>query len=89
MTLTIWKYPLAIGTTELEMPLGARVLCVQMQRDTPQIWVMVDPNAKKVKRMFTIRGTGHDISDLKPDQTYIGTFQVKEMLVFHVFEIEA
>lgn len=70
---------------EIEMPEGAEILTVQMQKTDLCLWAIVDPEAKKVKRKFNVFGTGHEI-DIKG--TYIGTFQMHGGdLIFHVFEI--
>jgi hypothetical protein len=89
-TGAVWKYELspAKKRNTIEMPIGARVLTVQMQGDAVCIWAMVDPNAAKARRTFYIFGTGHEIDE--PDELqYVGTFQPNEggsPLVFHVFE---
>lgn len=84
MTTTIYKYELPDDLI-LEMPKGAEVLTVQMQRGSPCLWARVDPEEQVEKRKFVIHGTGHPV----PSSTgkYIATFQVDdETLVFHVFE---
>jgi hypothetical protein len=88
---TIWKYELK-PECELEMPLGAEILTIQMQfgEDTvpfehPRLWALVDLGVEKEKRSFCTYGTGHSLPD-KPGR-YIGTFQLDSgSLVFHVFE---
>ena len=81
---TIWKYP--IGTeTEIEMPQFAQVLSVQVQHTQPCIWVLVNPDLARTKRLFRIYGTGHEIPN-NPGM-YIGTFQHHGgAIVFHLFE---
>lgn len=81
---TVWKYPVR-PTMEIELPVGAQVLSVQMQGGEPQMWVHLDPAAPKEVRSFAVFGTGHEIPD---DYTlFIGTFQTHGgLLVFHVFE---
>lgn len=84
MTSSIWKFPLA---EEIEMPKKAKVLTVQVQRDIPCIWAVVDPSADREVRRFVIVGTGHSMNRKGP---YIGTFQLEGgALVFHVFEVES
>jgi hypothetical protein len=83
----IWKYPLSPGRTQLEMPSGAQVLCVQLQGRSPVMWALVDDAIEKEKRDFAVYGTGWDLPDKTEDLNYYGTFQV-DGLVFHVFEIE-
>jgi len=81
---TIWKFELPIEGT-IEMPIGAEILGVQVQRDEPRLWAMVDPSAPKEKRQFKIYGTGHTMPD-NPGK-YVGTFQIAEgTFIFHVFE---
>ena len=80
----IWKFELG-PDAKIEMPLGANILCVQTQYDKPQIWALVDPTARTIRRRFRTYGTGH-IMPVNPGE-YIGTFQLHNgSLVFHVFE---
>jgi len=87
----IWKYRLEpTDCQSIELPQGAKILCVQVQNEWPYIWVL-NPDtdiAPTEARHFTIYGTGH-IHEQIPG-IYIGTFQMfKGKLVFHVFEIDA
>jgi hypothetical protein len=87
MYKTVWKYQVPVQDYfELELPVGAIPLTVQVQGDTPRMWVLVNPDeTKKCKYQFRVLGTGH-----KSDDTlnYLGTFQVNNgQYVFHVFEI--
>jgi hypothetical protein len=86
MTQEVWKYEIPMTDNfSLEMPIGAKVLCVQTQHNTPCIWSLVSPGVGRVTRSFRLAGTGHPI-DLD-GLTYIGTFQIYGgSLVFHVFE---
>ena len=93
MSQTIYKYPLNFddnNRTDLEIPLGGRILTLQLQGDDdPTIWVLVDPERRKVTRRFAIYGTGEDIP--KGGRDYIGTYQLRGHvlygpLVIHVFE---
>jgi hypothetical protein len=88
---TIWKFPLAVADIQaIEMPVGARLLDVQMQRATGDqvcLWALVDPSNMKCKRWISIHGTGHELPDGIADAKYVGTFQlVGGSLVFHVFD---
>lgn len=86
--LAIWKWELNGGRTEIVMPKGSNILTVQMQRDSPCVWAMVDPKEKETEiKTFTIVGTGHQI----PWEAgwYLGTFQILDgPLVFHAFVAE-
>ena len=89
---TIWKY--SLETTDLqivEMPLGAKILSVQVQHEKPCLWCLVNPddNSVIIKREIHIVGTGHEIdwSGLQAD--YIGSYQLQEgQFVGHVFELK-
>jgi hypothetical protein len=82
---TIWKYPLAPEVT-LEMPLGAKVLCVHLQHADVCLWALVDSSeTRREKRYFAAFGTGHELP-LDPGE-YIGTV-LDSLLVFHIFEVK-
>lgn len=89
--LTIFKYPVLLKNNfTLELPKDAKILTVQTQRGTPQLWAMVDSETEKEKRYFRLAGTGYTLGDdyLKIIN-YIGTFQMGNgVLVFHLFEIK-
>ena len=84
----IYKYPVPVDDKfVLELPLGSMVLTVQMQKSEPQIWVLCNPDAIKVKRYFYVYGTGMEVSEKALN--YIGTFQMLAGgLIFHLFEGE-
>lgn len=85
MSATIWKYELGIGIQDIEMPKGARVLCVQEQRFKPCIWAHVNPGRPMELRRFAVVGTG--MAAPERGFNYIGTFQQDDgALVWHVFE---
>jgi len=90
MIKRIFKYEilLAADYLVLEMPKGAEILTVQEQYGKPQLWALVDPDAKKESRYFLLRGTGHPIRYAPgADYKYINSFQLDEgALVFHLFE---
>ncbi len=87
MSQVVWKYPLLLGEpTVLDMPRGARVLCVQVQHGIPCLWAMVTPGPVE-RRAFVIVGTGYPI-DLDYALPYIGTFQLYDGgFVGHLFEL--
>lgn len=86
---TIYKYPLAIEDFQIiQLPKGAKILCVQAQEDQPQLWAVVDTLAAKrtdsyePKHIITI-ATGGPMPDVGK---YLGTYQVlKGRFVGHVF----
>lgn len=88
METTIYKYPLDITDIQkIEVPacpdFMPKILCVQLQNETPCLWVEVPV----VKQFTTLKiqtyGTGHTIRSNK--QQYIGTYQIRG-LVFHVYK---
>lgn len=87
MSTTIYKYQFDVADeVTLDMPTGAKVLCVQMQRDAPCVWALVDASAPLEPRCFEVYGTGHKIENVSGLQ-YVGTFQMRDgLLVFHLFE---
>lgn len=86
MTTAVWKYELKIVSEQkIEMPVMAKLLCVQVQNGAPQLWALVNPNAPMERRRILTLGTGHP-ADGKPGE-YVGTYQVEDgSLVFHVFD---
>jgi len=76
-TQRIWKYDLPIVSHfTLELPKGARILDVQVQRkkttnnlfaqpdgtvEVPCLWAIVEPANEKEKRHFFLRGTGQSV----------------------------
>lgn len=84
---TIWKFQVRIEDAfTLEMPKGAKILSVQTQGNTPCLWAMVDPQAEKQKRYFSVFGTGFPF-EIGDHLTFVGTFQIHGgSLVFHLFE---
>lgn len=86
---TIWKFPVQPEPLfEIQLPEGAKVLCVQVQRDEPFIWVALDTDKPKVQRVFSVCATGGRMIGGMEGDTYIGTFQMQGgSLVWHLFEI--
>lgn len=84
---TIYKYHVPINDEfSLELPSGAKILCVGVQNNEPYIWVLVYSDYEVIKRYFSWRGTGHDCSNVS-SANYIGTVQLYNgQLVFHLFE---
>jgi hypothetical protein len=78
------------GAFTIDMPQGAKILCVQVQRSEPCIWAICDRKAKLGPRRFFLAGTGLDFdegSGSSQPLAYVGTFQVHGgELVFHLFD---
>lgn len=88
MKKQIYKYKLNPAVNQaLHLPIGAEILCVQMQGADMCLWALVDPNADIEERIIEIYGTGHPINyDMGISRKYISTVQVNQYLVFHIFE---
>jgi|SRR6185369_5341993 len=95
----IFKYPIpvtdyfSVPTDDkfvISMPNYAKILCVQLQKEKPYIWALVDDEEKLRNRHFRIVGTGELILESE-DQLdfvdYIGTIQMLDgSLVWHLFD---
>jgi hypothetical protein len=82
----VFKYPIHPGDVAIEMPIGARVLSVQVQHGEAVIWALVNSLELKELRKFVVVGTGHPCPDVG---RFIGTFQLPDLdgsWVFHLFE---
>lgn len=87
--MKIWKFQLGLYHQQaIEMPKGAKLLTIQVQRDEPVLWALCDEDQRDEIRHLRVYGTGHPITG--DPGTYIGTFQVAdETFVGHVFEPHA
>ena len=85
---TIHKFELTIADVQtIRIPVTAKILCVQTQRGVPCLWVELETSHTQVGRTVEVFGTGHRMhGDAGVDRTYIGTFQIEDALVFHVYE---
>jgi hypothetical protein len=88
MKKQIWKYELQIkNLQEIEMPIGAEILTVQVQDNLPVLWALVDVQAEKERRVIEVLGTGNNIHyGMGASRKYISTFQTIGGFVGHVFE---
>ena len=86
--MVIYKYPLDIqggGEIEIAMPINAKILCVQVHKGIPCLWVIVEETQPRENRRFYIYGTGHPMP--MESLHYIGTFQLLGgNFVGHIFE---
>ena len=80
--MEIWKFKVE---NIIEMPKEAKIITVQQQDSfNTCIWAIVDPEAEREKRMFSVIGTGEDFDPTK--RKYIGTWK-DSIFVWHLFEI--
>ncbi len=84
----VWKYELTNASCqEIQMPEYAEVLTIQLLNNTPSMWVRVDPENKLVTHSFLVVWTGEKFDGIRSNYQYIGTYQSKNHLVYHVFKI--
>jgi hypothetical protein len=80
---TIYKYPLVmVDVQSIRLPRGARPLCVQLQDETPCLWVEVEPHRAGHNAKVFIVGTGHGV----PNEAvkYLSTVQMG-VFVWHFY----
>jgi hypothetical protein len=83
----VFKYPIPLlDNFELDLPVGAQPLSVDVQYGKPQMWALVDTSAPTAPQRFRLAGTGHPLT--KDSLEFVGTFLIEEgALVFHVFRV--
>jgi len=85
MADVVWKYELRGNVVDVEMPLDARIIHVEAQREVPCIWAVVDPGRRLETRRFVTVGTGQNVPE---GSFHVGTFfMLGGDLVWHVFEV--
>ena len=91
--ITIYKYEIPLllcDCFELELSTDAEILTVQTQNNIPQLWVKTSSNYSTFStetRYFKLFGTGNDLTSNNESIKYIGTFQLKNGFVGHLFEL--
>jgi hypothetical protein len=88
MRRTVYKYGLSLGEQELELPVGAQVLNIGVQKidGSPQLflWALVAPETmNKIKHKIFVVGTGHAMPHGEVE--HLGTVQ-HGTYVWHVFK---
>lgn len=53
----IYKFPVK---TAILMPIGARIVALQVQHNVPMLWAICDTSAPTEPRLFNVRGTGFE-----------------------------
>jgi hypothetical protein len=84
--LVIWKFPLRPWSIFLDVPRGARVLSVGAQDREVVAWATVDPDAPRRPRILSTVPTGAPVPPALKGAQFIGTVQMNDGLVFHVFD---
>lgn len=84
---TIYKYPLTGAQTRLNLPIGARLLTVQMQNNTPVLWALIDQDESiTASRIFLSVNTGTSF-EIHAALDYISTVTSDNGIVWHIFEV--
>jgi len=85
----IWKWEINITDSQtVNMPVGAKLLDVQMQNSACCLWALCDQFNQYEERRIRFYGTGNPMPD-DPGE-YVATFQTFDgALVFHVFDMGA
>lgn len=85
--LTIWKFPLVITDLQtVRLRVGAQLLGVYLQHNTPCLWAILDPDAPERDVNIRCRGTGHVFDDHGGFPHHLGTVVMNAgTLVFHFF----
>lgn len=68
------------------MPIGAKIICAEMQSGSPHLWAIADPNAETEAREFVIFGTGFELQAGGEPLEHVGTVFVQGF-VWHIFEV--
>lgn len=80
----IFKYELAHTDVHIKhLPCDCTILSVQEQNGALVMWAEVDPDSEYIRMNIYIVGTGNPMPE--GANTYIGTVQMSNGLVWHVF----
>jgi len=89
---TIYKYTLEVRDIQtIELPKKSQILCVQVQNNEPNIWVLINDKGAELEQVkIRTIGTGHTIAeDNVIFDNYIGTYQLHNGgFVAHLFVIK-
>lgn len=81
----VYKYELqVIDEQQIDLPIGAQILRVDIQHGAPMLWAAIDPMVATERRTIYCIGTGHRFRGASSE--HIGTVQLSGgSLVFHYF----
>lgn len=82
---TVFKYLLQLTPVQvLELPAGANIVSVQLQRRQLSAWAEIDPEQPKIKRKIYILGTGHILP--ADAEKHLASVQPDDIFVWHVYQ---
>lgn len=86
MARTVWKYELDVTDEQkIELPVGAKLLHVGVQRGKPCLWAEVNPDAATAEHTIITVGTGHRLPDTNVE--HVGTYLLLDGdFVGHVYQ---
>jgi hypothetical protein len=79
----IYKYPMSLKDQWVSLPIGAKMLTVEIQNGVLCLWALVDPSEKIAARFFKVLGTGWNSNEID-DFDYVGTV-FQDEFVWHIF----
>lgn len=85
MAKVIYKYPLNMGETVLDLPIGSVLRAAYFQHGKPTLWFEVPMilNPETIPHHYTVYPTGQPID---PFHEYIATvFAAGGLLVWHIY----
>lgn len=82
----IWKFELRPWSIFIDMPQGAKILSAGAQGDSIVVWALCDTEALKVQRLVSATPTGVMLPASYQGATFVGTVQMMDGLVFHVWD---
>ncbi len=87
--MTIWKYPIHMGHNEHQLPKDAKAIAARHQIGRLKLWVMLDPDKPRCRRVFYCAITGEPLpEEYKPEQyVHIDTLETAHGELVHIFEI--
>ena len=85
----ILKYPLLTNRIQtVHMPTGSKIIKVDVQRNVPTIWAMVESDNKLAGRIISMISTGQTLPDGMWENNFIGTFLLNDgAFVLHAFDL--
>jgi hypothetical protein len=83
----IYKFKLETAYNKLSMPLGSKILSIDLQQNKFTLWALCDPEAVCEDVFITLIPTGKVMEDsFFESSEFIGTVFL-EHLVFHAFKV--
>ena len=86
MTEVIYKYPLRPWSIFIDIPRDANILSAGAQKDDIVVWAAVNPAEPLVSRLVAAHPTGIRIPFALRGAQFVGTVQMDDGLVFHIFD---